>query len=137
VCGEFDELGYEVVEEIDALNGDVELRWTILRDLFKSVEYGLISASAQKSMARIAHLNDIHVLRSFSSSQSFQGLWPPSRLFRSQKGSNDSSNSLSNHLILILQTSQNSTLDICDGLFLSFTCIILTEITRVYRVLEK
>jgi hypothetical protein len=88
-------------------------------------------------MVSVAHLDDIHVLGSLSSSQSFQSLWPPSRLFRSQKGSNNSSNSLSNHLILILQTGQDGTFDICDGLFLSFTCIILTEITRVYGVLEK
>jgi len=42
MCGEFDELGHEVVEEIDALNSDVELGGTILCNLFESVEDRLI-----------------------------------------------------------------------------------------------
>jgi hypothetical protein len=45
MCGELDELGYEVVEEIDALNGDVELGRTILCNLFECVEDGLTSAT--------------------------------------------------------------------------------------------
>jgi hypothetical protein len=48
MCGELDKFGYEVVEEIDALNSDVELGGTILCNLFESVEYGLISDSEQK-----------------------------------------------------------------------------------------
>jgi len=49
LCGrmgsEFDELGHEVVKEIDALNSDVQFWGTILCDLFESVEYGLTSAA--------------------------------------------------------------------------------------------
>lgn len=45
VGGEFDELGHEMIEEIDALNSDVEFGGTILCDLFESVEYGLTSAA--------------------------------------------------------------------------------------------
>ena len=56
VGGELDELGYEVVEEIDALNSDVELGGTILCNLFESVEYRLTSAAgpwhAEKSSPR-------------------------------------------------------------------------------------
>jgi hypothetical protein len=44
MCGEFDKLGYEVVEKIDALNSDVELGGTILCNLFECVEDGLTSA---------------------------------------------------------------------------------------------
>jgi hypothetical protein len=45
MCGELDELGYEVIKEVDALDSDVELGGTILCDLFERVEYGLISAA--------------------------------------------------------------------------------------------
>ena len=45
VGGEFDELGHEMIEEIDALNSDVEFGGTILCDLFESIEYGLTSAA--------------------------------------------------------------------------------------------
>ena len=45
VGGEFDELGYEVIEEVDALDSDVELGGTILCNLFECVEYGLPSAA--------------------------------------------------------------------------------------------
>jgi len=44
VCREFDELGYEVVKEVDALDSDVELGGTILCNLFECVEDGLTSA---------------------------------------------------------------------------------------------
>jgi hypothetical protein len=45
VGGELDELGYEVVKEIDALDSDVELWGTILCNLFECVEDGLTSAT--------------------------------------------------------------------------------------------
>jgi hypothetical protein len=45
MCGKLDELGHEVIKEIDALNSDVELGRTILCDLFESVEDGLTSAT--------------------------------------------------------------------------------------------
>jgi hypothetical protein len=41
MCGELDEFGNEVVEKIDALNGDIELGRAILRDLLQSIENGL------------------------------------------------------------------------------------------------
>jgi hypothetical protein len=44
VGGELDELGHEVIEEIDALNSDVELGGTILCNFFECVEDGLTSA---------------------------------------------------------------------------------------------
>jgi len=48
---EFDELWHEMVEEIDALNSDVEFGGTILCDLFESVEYGLTSAADLNSIS--------------------------------------------------------------------------------------
>jgi hypothetical protein len=83
VGGEFDKFGHEVVEKVDTLDSDVEFGRTILGNLLKGVENGLALAVDSRRMD-VAHLYYIHILRSLSSGQSFQSLWPPSRLFRSQ-----------------------------------------------------
>ena len=44
VSGEFDEFGYEVVEEVDTLDGHVEFGRAVLGDLFERVKDGLMSA---------------------------------------------------------------------------------------------
>lgn len=85
----------------------------------------------------LAYLDNIGVLRPFARCQSLQCLWPTSQWLRAEQRSDDGSNSLTNHLILILQSGENSALDIGDCLLFIRARIFIREVSSYDRVFEQ